>query len=100
MGNPFRRPDKEEIQKREADKRTIETKVKALTDSARTILSLPNSVRYIEQLEMERDNIIKLAIRINEPDPIKFAFFCKAVFSKLGVLYGLLESIERDARAR
>jgi len=98
--NPFRNLAKDEILKREQAKKEIADKIKSVTELGQKVLSSPDAIKYRQELEKQRDDIIKLAIRNSEPDPVKYAFACKAIFTGLGVLYGLLESVERDARAR
>ena len=98
--NPFRKETEAEIKKREADKKAIEDKVRAVTEIGQKIIASPDGDKYRWELVKQRDEIIKLAIRTVDPDPIRDAFFCRAVFNKLGVLYGLLESIESDAKRK
>lgn len=96
--NPFRKVDNDEIKQREADKKTIDENVKRLASNASALLNSIHGVKYVKELEEQRDKIIKLAIKTVDPDPVKDAFFCRAVFAKLAVLYGILDGIEKDAK--
>jgi hypothetical protein len=98
MPNPFRKITDEEKLARETNKKIIEQKIKFLSELGSYMLSSPQGEHYREELMKQRDQIIKLAIVTVDPDPIKDAFFCRAIFNKLGVLYGLLEEIEKDAK--
>lgn len=98
--NPFRSLTKEEQKKREDDQKAIAEKMQQVMELGQKVLASPDCVKYRQELEKKRDDIIRLAIRNNEPDPVRYAFACKAVFTGLGVLYGLLEAIERDAKPR
>ena len=100
LPNPFSRETPDEVKKREASKKTIEEKIKAVTAIGQKILASPEGERYRWELAHQRDEIIKLAIRTVDPDPIKDAFFLRACMNKLGVLYGLLDSIEADAKRK
>ena len=98
--NPFRKLLPDEVKQREHDAKLIADKVKLLAEIGGKLLSCPEGLRYKELLEVERDNIIKMGMRNTEPDPIKYAFACKAIFSSLGVLYGMLDEIKKDVNAR
>ena len=100
MPNPFRNISKEELLKREADKKLIADKIKVVAEIGNKLLASPDGIKYKQELEKQRDEIIKLAIRTVDPDPIKDSFFTRACLNKLSVLYGLLESITKDANAR
>ena len=97
--NPFRTVTEEEKKQREADQKVIDDKIKALALLGQKIIASPDGVKYRAELEKQRDEIIKIAIRTVDPDPIRDAFFCRAVFNKLGVLYGFLDSVDKDAKS-
>jgi len=100
LPNPFSRETPDEVKKREASKKAIEDKVKAVVEIGKKVLASPDCEKYKWELLHQRDEIIKLAIRTVDPDPIKDAFFLRACMNKLGVLYGLLDSIEADAKRK
>jgi hypothetical protein len=98
MKNPFRNLDKEEIAQKEAQNKEIELRLKTLSESAKHILSSQDAIKYKKELEEATKNLINLMMNNSEPDPVKFSFFCKSCLNKLSVYYGILESIEADAK--
>lgn len=98
--NPFRKIDETEQKQREADKKVIENKIKALAELGNYMLLSPQGAKYKEELRKQADDIIKFMIKVVDPDPIKDSFFTRTCLAKLAVLYSLMESIEKDASGR
>lgn len=98
--NPFAPKTEKEIKDKEKVKKEIELRIKTIATIGQRILSSPDGISYKQELEKQRDSILKLMILTVDPDPLKDAFFVRACLNKLSVVYALLESVERDARTR
>lgn len=100
MDNLFRTKTKEEIKKEEAEKKAIELKTKKVVEDAQACLSSTVFAKYKESLKVAREGLIKLMKMNSDPDPVKFAFFCKACLSKLDAFDMMLEEVEKDAKKK
>lgn len=79
-------------------KEEIRKEIIALTQSAKACLSDVKFKKYEEQYLNSRENIISILERYEEPDPIKYALFCRESLSMLLTLRQLLDSVKVDAR--
>lgn len=98
--NPFRKIDKVEEIRREAEKKKLDAQIKSCVDNAKHILSSEWGAKYLKYIEDTRDALIKYCIRNVNPDPIKDAFMLRCSLSKLATLYDLLDSIKSDSENR
>jgi len=100
MDNVFRTKTKEEIKKEEAEKKAIEIKLKKVVEDAQACLSSTVFTKYRESVREAREGLIKLMKMNSEPDPIKFAFFCKACLVKIDAFDMMLEEVEKDSKKK
>lgn len=98
--NPFYNPTKEEIKKDEAERKAIELKNQKVVEDAQACLSSTVFAKYRESLKVAREGLIKLMKMNNEPDPVKFAFFCKACLVKIDAFDMMLEEVEKDSKGK
>jgi hypothetical protein len=100
MDNVFRTPTKDEIKKREEEKKVIETKLKKVVEDAQACLSSTVFAKYRESVKEAREGLIKLMKINSEPDPVKFAFFAKACLVKIDAFDMMLEEVEKDSKKK
>ena len=96
--NPYEPLSKEEIAKREKDKKALEKKIKDIAELGAKCLAHEDFQKYRAELQVTKDEIIRLMIKNVDPDPIKDAFFLRACLNKLDALFMIEDMIQKDTR--
>lgn len=96
--DPFRNKSKEEIKKEALEKETLVKKITKVTEDAHACLNSTVFAKYRESVKEAREGLIKM-MKINpEPDPVRFAFFCKSCLSKIDAFDMMIEEVEKDSK--
>lgn len=98
--DPFSNKSAEEIKKEQEVLHSIQDKINKVYDSARSCLASTDFQKYRESVRQAREDLITLGKLNRETDPVKYAFFCKAIFSKIDAFDMMVEEIEKDAKRR
>ena len=98
--NPYKPLSVEEKLKLENKDKEIESKLKAIAESAKICLDNPVFKVYKDKLIAGRELVIKSMKENTESDPVKYAFFMKACITRIDTLDMLLEVVEKDARKK
>lgn len=100
MRNPYRRKTEEEVAKEARSKEEIGQRLKFLSELGKKCLSHPDFIKYKDELDRQKDQIIRAMIETVNPDPIQDAYFLRACLNKLSAYYELLDLPNDDAARR
>ncbi len=98
MDNPFRVRSKEEIKRAEQEAQELTKKINKVAEDARACLNSGVFAKYRDSVKEAREGLIRLMKMNSDPDPVKFAFFCKACLSKIDAFDMMIEEINKDAK--
>lgn len=98
--NPFAPKTKEELEREEQEKQALEKKIKEVAEAAQSCLSDERFIKYRQAVKAAREGLIDVMKRNSEPDPIKFALFCKACLSKIDAWDMIIELVEKDSKKK
>ncbi len=96
--SPFRTKSKDEIKKEVAEATAIAKKIDKVVKDAQACLASDLFTKYKTSLKEAREGLIKLGKIYAEPDPIKYALFCKTIFTKIDAFDMMLEEIQKDSK--
>ena len=99
MGNnPFSNKTKEELKKEALEKEALVKKINQVAEDAHACLNSTVFAKYKDSVKEAREGLIKLMKASSEPDPVKFAFLCKACLSKIDAFDMMIEEVEKDSK--
>ena len=96
--NRFRNKTKDEIKQEALEQAALAKKIATVVDDAHACLNSTVFAKYKESVKEAREGLIKLMKMNAEPDPVKFAFFCKACLSKIDAFDMMIEEVEKDGK--
>lgn len=97
MHNPFRKPEKGEISKREELIKEAQETIKSVALSAQKCLASPLFDKYRKDAENARRKLYQLAEEYKNSNPTEYAFVVSAILSKTSVLTIMLDDVKEDA---
>ena len=96
--NPFRTKNKEEVAREALEAKRIADSISKTVQDAAACLNSSVFLKYKESVKKSREALIKIMQKSSEPDPVKFAFLCKACLSKIDALDMILDEVEHDSK--
>ena len=96
--NPFANATVEEKEAMAVSLKEAADKVQAVKNMARKCLALPEFQEYRERYEKAEKALVKVMLKLDNPDPIKKVLEFTELQAKLSVLGSLLADVTKDAK--
>uniref|UniRef100_A0A6M3IJJ5 Uncharacterized protein n=1 Tax=viral metagenome TaxID=1070528 RepID=A0A6M3IJJ5_9ZZZZ len=98
--NPYYPKTKEDILKKENEKKAIKSQIDAVIERANLCLNDEKFKVYKEEFEEMRDNVFAMLEQPIDTDPVKDAYYLRSVINTFNVLNKLLKRPKQDLKKK
>lgn len=98
--NPYSPLTEEELKKQEAENKERQARLNEIIQSGKRCLATEDFAQYKKKYIEFREATIKAMYENNDPDPVRFAFFCKGCLAQLNTASLLIDLVEHDANRK